>query len=195
MLVDTLALQWLDVASLHITAASHVHELRIENGKTLIITFNNIMLPDSSTNAAGSEGYISFKVLQKINNPIRTRIENFADIYFDYNDAVRTPTIFHTIGEALINHTTTIVKPYNNKPIYSLNPNPIHNILSISVDALPTDVDIALVNLCGTIVLQQNLQTQHSLVSTQNLPNGIYIYRLTNAKQQVIQTGKLVIIH
>lgn len=195
MLVDTLALEWLDVASLHISAASHAYQVRIENGKTLIVTFNNIMLPDSSTNVAGSQGYISFKVLQKVDNPMRTRIANFADIYFDYNDAVRTPTIFHTIGQALINHSPTTESPNNNTHIYSLNPNPINNILSISIDALPTDADIALVNLCGTIVLQQNLQTQHSLVSTQQLPNGMYIYRITNAKQQVIQTGKLIIIH
>jgi hypothetical protein len=61
-------------------------------------TFDNINLPDSTRDQAGSNGFVKFTVLPVKDLPAGTRIENFADIYFDYNPPVRTNTVFNTLG-------------------------------------------------------------------------------------------------
>jgi hypothetical protein len=60
-------------------------------------TFNPINLPDSTTDLLGSNGYIRFSIKPKENLPEKTKIENFADIYFDYNPPVRTNTTMNTL--------------------------------------------------------------------------------------------------
>ncbi len=43
------------------------------------------------------QGYVSYTIRPKANAVTGTRIVNAADIYFDYNEPVRTPDIFNTI--------------------------------------------------------------------------------------------------
>ena len=52
--------------------------------------FPNIMLPDSASNPAGSQGFVQYRIKPKANLPLGTQIENTAHIYFDYNAAITT---------------------------------------------------------------------------------------------------------
>jgi uncharacterized repeat protein (TIGR01451 family) len=100
MVVDTLN-EYLNFETFQILSVSHPYKLILKsnNGKqTLAWRFDNINLPDSSTNVAESEGYIKFKIKPKQNLALETKITNFADIYFDYNEPIRTNTVKHTIG-------------------------------------------------------------------------------------------------
>jgi hypothetical protein len=54
-------------------------------------------LPDSNANEAKSHGYISLSIKPKKGLAEKTHIENFADIFFDFNEPVRTNTTFNTI--------------------------------------------------------------------------------------------------
>lgn len=89
--VDTLAAD-LDLRTLQIGAVSHPYRLSISGRQrpVLTFTFDPILLPDSSRNAAGSQGFVQFSIKPKTNLPARTRIDNFAYIFFDYNPPVRT---------------------------------------------------------------------------------------------------------
>lgn len=59
--------------------------------------FENINLPDSSSNEIASHGYVIFEI-DPINNLFNGQIiENKVEIYFDYNPAVVTNTIFNTV--------------------------------------------------------------------------------------------------
>jgi hypothetical protein len=71
---------------------------RAKGRPVLTWTFDNINLPDSTRDQAGSNGFVKFTVLPVKDLPAGTRIENFADIYFDYNPPVRTNTVFNTLG-------------------------------------------------------------------------------------------------
>lgn len=94
---DTLS-QWLDPATLRLQAASHSHQLQVSGDGQLVVTFPDILLPDSTTNEPASHGFVQFSIDQRPGNPLGELIENRAGIYFDYNVPVITNTVFHTLG-------------------------------------------------------------------------------------------------
>jgi uncharacterized repeat protein (TIGR01451 family) len=98
VVVDTLSTD-LDLATLQVGAVSHGYRLAV-TGKAkpvLTFTFDNIMLPDSARDLAGSNGFIQFSIKPKGSLPGKTKIENYADIFFDYNEPVRTNTTVNRI--------------------------------------------------------------------------------------------------
>jgi len=100
VLVDTLS-DKLDISTLRMTGASHPYRFAV-SGKgrpVLTWTFNDINLPDSARDQAGSNGFVRFTILPVADQPAGTRIENFADIFFDYNPPVRTNTTLNTLHD------------------------------------------------------------------------------------------------
>jgi uncharacterized repeat protein (TIGR01451 family) len=98
VVVDTLS-EHLDISTLRVGAVSHPYKLSV-SGKgrpVLTFTFNNINLPDSNANEPASHGRIQFSIRPKAGLPEKTRVENFADIFFDYNEPIRTNTTLNTI--------------------------------------------------------------------------------------------------
>jgi len=96
--VDTLSAD-LDISTLQVGAVSHPYQMTITGRQRPILTFTfeNIMLPDSASNPVGSNGFVQFSIKPKVALPDRTRIDNFADIFFDYNEPVRTNTTTNRI--------------------------------------------------------------------------------------------------
>lgn len=93
---DTLS-QFLDIQTLKAGPSSHPYTLRVEEGERLIFFFDNIQLPDSASDPAGSQGFVSFTIEQKPGLALGTMIENSASIYFDFNAPVITPPVVNTI--------------------------------------------------------------------------------------------------
>jgi uncharacterized repeat protein (TIGR01451 family) len=63
--------------------------------------FKNIMLPDSNVNEPLSHGFVTFEIKLDGERTIGALIRNEADIYFDYNEAIRTNQIKSRIVEFL----------------------------------------------------------------------------------------------
>ncbi|WP_238395855.1 DUF7619 domain-containing protein [Pontibacter pudoricolor] len=91
VVVDTLS-ENLDISTLQMGSASHNYRFDVtgKGSPVLTWTFDNIMLPDSNRNEPGSHGYIQFSIKPKADLPEKTLVENFADIFFDFNSPVRT---------------------------------------------------------------------------------------------------------
>ncbi|WNJ19523.1 T9SS type A sorting domain-containing protein [Pontibacter sp. G13] len=87
----------LPASSILVIGASHNFSLAIEDDNVLVWTFDNIWLPDSASNPAGSIGYLSYRVSHDGTAPIGTSITNRAAIYFDYNDPIFTNETVNTI--------------------------------------------------------------------------------------------------
>jgi len=68
-------------------------EVEIREGRFLTFQFDDINLPDSTTNFLGSQGAITYLVRAKEDTEEETIIENTAHIYFDLNPAVVTNTV------------------------------------------------------------------------------------------------------
>lgn len=80
----------LDWSSMQPICGSHDYAASIDPDGLLTFTFNDINLPDSSTNESASHGFVLYKINVNGNLPIGTVIENHAEIYFDFNPAVIT---------------------------------------------------------------------------------------------------------
>jgi hypothetical protein len=122
VLVDTLS-ENLDPATLKLGAASHAYSFSVSGKGRPVLkwTFNKINLPDSSTNQAGSNGFVTFTIKAKTSIGPKTGIANFADIFFDYNDPVRTNTTYNVMYDIppVVNQATALEagKVLLNKPI------------------------------------------------------------------------------
>jgi hypothetical protein len=88
----------LDILSLNVVAASHAMELSISGDRTLDFFFDNINLPDSTSDLAGSSGFVIYEIDMLPGLSSGTEIENTASIYFDFNSPVITNTTLNTIA-------------------------------------------------------------------------------------------------
>ncbi|MBX7241774.1 MAG: hypothetical protein K1X92_08490, partial [Bacteroidia bacterium] len=97
----------LDFNTLQYLGSSHNCTFAIDDNDTLIITFANIHLPDSGTDLAGSQGFVSFSMKPKPGLVPETMISNTAGIYFDFNDPIITNTVnstFHYSANVLLSN-------------------------------------------------------------------------------------------
>ncbi|MBP6663676.1 MAG: T9SS type A sorting domain-containing protein [Chitinophagales bacterium] len=100
---DTLA-DNIDANSFELISSSHLVATTRYNNGLVTFTFNNINLPDSSTNQIESNGYVSYRVKVKTGLANNTPINNTAYIYFDQNDAIVTNTTLNTMVYELPNN-------------------------------------------------------------------------------------------
>ncbi|MFZ1706155.1 MAG: VCBS repeat-containing protein [Saprospiraceae bacterium] len=92
LLVDTLS-NFLDVDSIEILMSSHEPvEISLKEN-VLKFYFPDIMLPDSTLDFVGSQGFVRFRIKTKSELPANEEINNTAFIYFDYNDPIVTNTV------------------------------------------------------------------------------------------------------
>ncbi|PHR49568.1 MAG: hypothetical protein COA32_00120 [Fluviicola sp.] len=81
--------------------SSHEYTFRKYGPRVLEWTFDDIMLPDSTTDEPGSNGFVTFTVDQAPNLPNGTLINNQADIYFDFNAPIITNETDHLINDMI----------------------------------------------------------------------------------------------
>jgi|GEM_PF-3107000 len=187
IILDTLS-SYLDLTSMEILSKSHpMLNFNITNGNVAEFRFNNIMLPDSLTDPIGSNGFVKFRVKYVSTVPLFTSIENFADIYFDYNEAIRTDTA-RTYFTTVTADVSEIVQVQNLK-VY---PNPTSNELNFIFNKLDnSSASVKVYSLAGTVLSQQlfdqNTTEIKSLVQLGNYANGIYFIEFFDGKhtQQV----------
>ena len=94
---DTIDTRHLDVFSFQGLTESHPYSLTIENDEVLVFRFDNILLPDSATNLAGSQGFVTFRMDHTGTLPVGSQIENSAAIYFDFNAPIITNKVLNTV--------------------------------------------------------------------------------------------------
>ena len=124
-LVDTIAPQF-DIRSLEVLNSSHEVYTLVE-GRTVSFIFDNIYLVDSLTNEPASHGFVSFKMNLLEDIPDFSIIENFADIFFDFNPPIRTNTVENIAVEMF---PTATKEEEANKAIM-VRPNPAQDEITV----------------------------------------------------------------
>ncbi len=189
VLVDTLT-DDLDLTSFRMNAASDPYVLSIDPTSRIIKWyFNNIMLPDSGSDFDNSIGFVEFSI-DPVNNIAQgTVINNFADIYFDFNEPVRTNTTVNTIDKAL-----TVKNLYKDASV-SVYPNPFTDATQFFVRTTnQTDISIVIYNVIGQQVKVLNGKSGESIICNDDeLVSGIYTYTIKDSSANVISNGKLVV--
>mgnify|MGYP002624599627 CR=1 FL=1 len=169
--------------------ATHFYE---ETGVIEFI-FENIFLPPSNMDEAGSQGYVKFTIKAKTDLAENTLVENDAAIYFDLNPPIYTNTVQNTMVYELpvINQTA------NEKPGLEINifPNPFDQTFTIRIegDGSRHDYHFRLRDSMGRLVQtgQWKNQSVHQ-VQTHNLSAGLYFIEIMEKSGQGIFSGKLV---
>lgn len=80
----------LDIRTFQMQQASHDYTLSFPGPGVLKWRFDNIHLPDSTSDEPNSHGFISFGIKTVPNLPLLRTVQNRAGIYFDFNEVVLT---------------------------------------------------------------------------------------------------------
>jgi uncharacterized repeat protein (TIGR01451 family) len=186
---DTLS-SLLDPMSFKMLDASHNYVVEMLPGNVVKWHFDNIMLPDSSSDEAGSHGHVQFRI-NKLNSPVAGQtISNKADIYFDFNAPVITNTAINTYVLA-----TNIEEQINENAMIKVYPNPFSESTTfvIQTDKLNETYSFELTDVLGKKVRSvNNISDKQFTVSRNGLQNGIYFYNITNS-EGIVGIGKLII--
>lgn len=190
VIMDTLSTH-LDPTSIVLGASSHPYHWELKAGGILVVTFDQIMLPDSNVNEPASHGFVKFKIKQRPNNPLNTVINNTAAIYFDWNAPVITNTVFNTVDEDFIVAVKKIDKKSN--LIIQAYPNPFDNQTTIKVTGANYEqLAIRVVDVAGREVQVESVERQSSItIHRRGMDTGVYFFQIL-ADGVLIGTGKII---
>jgi uncharacterized repeat protein (TIGR01451 family) len=171
--------------------SSHPYTWEIESNNILTFRFDPILLPDSTTNPIASRGFVEFTIDQMPDLPIGTRIENYANIYFDINAPIRTPTAFHTIGKLLLVSTDA---PINKKPSqWQILGNPtVDKAIFTNPKATNGEYLFQLIDVQGKLVNSEVFFGNRYEFERKQLATGVYFFKIMDKKGRV-SSGKIAV--
>ncbi len=181
----------LDWSTFKLLHASHSQQTTLTEDGALEFFFENIYLPDSTSNYEGSQGFVRYSIEPIADLPDNTVIENTAHIYFDNNPAVVTNTVFNT----LIDPPTVAVKERFDAPFFMLFPNPTSGDFKINIENIDhfQNYNLEIIDISGQSLLRKEAS---KLLDFQlnYLSSGMYFVLLKNRKSgEVVYREKLVL--
>lgn len=173
-IIDTLSAQ-LDWSSFTLLEASHpIQVVNLGNG-IMRFEFNQIWLPDSTSNEPQSHGHLTYRISENANNPIMSTIENTAYIYFDWNDPIITNTTFHQ--NMWLDQITEISGGL------SIYPNPAQTHISLGLIE-PTQIQITDIN--GKVIFDEQVGLGQT-INVQAFESGVYLIESAEQKGKFIK--------
>ncbi|MBK7886634.1 MAG: T9SS type A sorting domain-containing protein [Bacteroidetes bacterium] len=168
----------LNLSTIEFVNASHPVNLNwIDYQRNMEFKFENILLPDSSTNEPLSHGFVRYRIQPKTNLSAGDSITNFAAIYFDFNE----PEITNT-AKTIILLPTGIASASPTLGKLHVFPNPAESTLNISGIQLENGkAQLRLTDIYGKLILEKTISSITTTLETINLSLGIYL----------IQSGEL----
>ncbi len=170
ILIDTLN-PHLKIESFEFTGSSHPCFWEITGQNILKVHYNNIHLPDSTTDEPGSHGLFSFNIkpkpsLQTV--PLPYLLTNRAAIYFDFNPPIFTNTVFSTVD-----FPTGISS--SGAPEFRVIPNPADNVVQIRISDPEESVTISLMDLSGRKLISKKNTKGVVDIDISELSGGMYL--------------------
>jgi uncharacterized repeat protein (TIGR01451 family) len=152
------------------------------NGNNIQFLFEDINLPDNTSNEAASHGYVIYKVKPKATVQVGDSMSAQAGIYFDFNTPVITNTAVTTI--------TTMGTEVYNQQLFSAYPNPATGSVNIKLqDAASASIKIT--NVLGKTVLTSQMNGTESTLDIAALSSGVYFITLQAGSTQ--STQKIIV--
>lgn len=182
----------LDLSTLKVGSSSHPYRVAIEPDRVLVFYFENILLPDSTTNEPASHGFVQFKISQSQDLSPGTEILNKAAIYFDFNEPIFTNGVVLRIEEDFI--LVSIEEPSVAEPAsVQVFPNPFREATLIEVPSLLNRaVTLKLFDLSGRLIREETYPTGRFQLERKQLPEGMYLFQLSS-RDGFVHTGKIVV--
>ncbi len=181
LITDTLStdLQWETFRFMH---SSHPSEWFMRDG-VIHFLFNDIMLPDSTTDQAGSHGAVRFSIRPKTTLLLGDTVINTANIYFDFNEPVITAPCILTID------AVTSIAPLDAHSIMTY-PSPASDQLTVT--GISKGVVLDLISMDGRSVLRTVATGPEINMGVSGLARGSYVLSIqtvtdTIRKQVVLE--------
>ncbi len=183
IILDTLSTD-LDLATFEFVAASHPVSLRLLPGRVLEFRFDNIQLPDSTADPAGSHGFARFRVTPYADLLPGDTIRNTAHIYFDFNDPIVTNTT-----ETVIAFASGTSAPVTG--VFLIYPNPAQDQIFFEKDDEKPG-RLSLVNIAGQTLYTLPTSGRTALLDITMLPAGFF-YALWETETGTKLHGKVLV--
>lgn len=181
----------LDPATINLAASSHLYDFELLADGLMRFTFNDIALPDSTTNERESHGFVSFKINQQKDLAIGTIINNTASIFFDYNPAIITNTTHHTIGENFI--TVNIGEVLAKDIKITVSPNPFSTLANIHLEGEQLSLlNIRVFDASGKELINDQFSSTDYELKANHLAKGIHFYQILQ-NGILLNTGQLIV--
>jgi uncharacterized repeat protein (TIGR01451 family) len=191
---DTIDTRYLDLGSIEFGVSSHQYEPTLYDKNIVQFTFDNILLVDSFKNEPASNGYVKFRIKQKKDVALGTKINNSAAIYFDYNAPVITNMAQHTVGKPIL-LTTKIGEISASDVAVTLSPNPFNEQTVFKIgEKGPLSINgiFELFDINGHLLRQADFSKNEFILHRNDLPTGIYIFKIKTMDGR-FSSGKVVI--
>ena len=169
-ITDTLP-EELDMTTFQMALASHAHTYTFKPGRVVEWLFDAINLPDSTTDLAGSQGFLKFRIKPVQPLLAGTVLTNTANIYFDFNEAVITePSV-------LVAEFSTGVRALEQQPLLVF-PNPAFDDVEVrSIQGMI--IHLRLLDLHGREVLRTPVNGRTTKLDIASLAAGSYLLQAT----------------
>jgi uncharacterized repeat protein (TIGR01451 family) len=179
-ILDTLD-QALDLSTLQLLGASHPMELEVLPGNVLRFLFEDINLPDSTSNEPDSHGFVIYSIDPWPGLANGTSITNQADIFFDLNPAIRTNVTLNTLDLSLGDDEAA-----GGSSGLLLVPNPTRSNVQI-LGTFGNGERIQIIDSRGQTV--RSIQTDHApmTIDLSTLPAGLYLVRTQRSYARLIK--------
>jgi hypothetical protein len=151
-------------------------------GNALDVHFPNIMLADSASDPAGSQGWFMYRIKPKANLPLGSTIDNTASIYFDFNAPVVTNTATTTF-----NLVTGLDAQVDAAALISVYPNPSADIFNVVFPAEWKKAEWSVTNLMGQELLHARATDGACTVDLSAQPAGFYLLKLSDGRQSFVR--------
>ncbi|MFM7015811.1 MAG: T9SS type A sorting domain-containing protein, partial [Bacteroidota bacterium] len=183
VVVDTLS-PLLNPASVKLLSSSNPVQMDYNSlYRTLKFTFPNILLVDSNHNEPLSHGAVSFSVEPNTNVYAGDVINASANIYFDYNAAVRTNDWEIPV---IIPMAIQQVSAANEVTMY---PNPVANVLTVKFKNDELINAITVYSIVGQEMISINqLHSSDYKLNLNTLSEGSYIIKIQTANGNISKT-------
>jgi uncharacterized repeat protein (TIGR01451 family) len=186
---DTLSSD-LDPSTFVMRSSSFPCRVDLLGGNILQFTFDQIHLPDSTTNLEGSQGNLTFSIHPRSDLPLGTVVGNSAAIYFDYNKPVITNTVYRKIDRYF---TVTAVQDAEHTVPVQVFPNPALQAAQLTLPEIFTgqSLQFELQDGLGRLVQSTAFTGNTYHFERGTLPSGTYFWSIRSASG-LVAMGKLM---
>ena len=190
--LDT-ALNW---TTLKFLAASHdVTSWELKPGGLLEVVFDQIFLPDSTTNEPESHGFVRFSIERNKHYRENHLVRNKALIYFDFNDPIITNEVSFRVADP--RDPVAVWEPLEveKEQLLHIFPNPASDLVWLEPTVeLGSTASLEVFDAKGMRCFQSDLVIRNgkAAVDFGQLPAGTYLLQLKGKK--ALQLGKLILL-
>lgn len=159
---------YLNLETFELLNSSHaVNEITVDSiERELVFSYENINLPDSTTDFEGSNGNIFYKIKPKSIISIGDIIDNYAEIYFDFN----APIVTNVAQTEIIQSTSLPSNVYESVNLLDLFPNPTESYLNLN--SVYQIKNISVYNCLGELEIFENISVDN--INVKKLTSGVY---------------------